>query len=170
MLEKMDFDIGTLFYIVVTIIAVLAGVFGKKKKAPGGSATGQGTANRKGFFSSLEEQFNSIVEENKPEEREYAEDYQVETIKHDEPQPVESEQEQGFSSESVFNHFEGVYDPNAEDNKLLMDKEGIASTQAPLEVLDLDGEQGYSDYFEIVEAFDLESAVIYSAIINRKEF
>ncbi len=50
----MDFDIGNILYIVITIVAVAVGLLGKKKKpAEGGSGAPKGNA-RPGFMENLE--------------------------------------------------------------------------------------------------------------------
>ena len=54
----MEFEIGNLFYIVITMVAIIVGLLGKKKK-PAGQGTGEteGRA-RPGFMENLEKAFN----------------------------------------------------------------------------------------------------------------
>ena len=44
-----------------------------------------------------------------------------------------------------------------------------ANITEPLEVLDLDDEEG-TDYFEVVKDFNAATAVVYSTIINRLDY
>ncbi len=51
----MDFEIGNLFYIVITIVAVVVGLLGKKKKPAGQGTSETGGEKRPGFLENLEE-------------------------------------------------------------------------------------------------------------------
>lgn len=175
----MEFDIGTLIYIIITIIAVVAGALGRKKKPqqttpsdnePAGESTGSG-----GFFGKLGEQFEGFIEEAK-------EATQFNTQKEPEPEPVQVESEKAYESildqynfthddnNSDYADFEGVFDPDSDENKPLIEAEATRSTESPtIEIIDIDKQEN-PDYFEIVQDFDLGTAVVYSTIINRKEY
>ena len=167
----MEFDIGTLLYIVVTIVAIIAGVSGKKKK-PAAPQEGSGESSGEGFFDRLEQQLSGFTGEE--EEAGLAERVEAESereIWHEEDEvsfreTVEAERE---SSREKPGRFEGVYNPEMQENLDLIRAEAERSTEA-IEVLDLDDTGDHPDYFEIVKDFDLGTAVIYSAIINRREY
>ena len=172
----MEFDFGTILYILVTIIAIIAGVAGKKKKPasrPEGAESPEAESGE-GFFDRLERQFSEFGEETRQEtgeEEGAARETQPDPVVY---QPVEEASERinnnRDDSRSSETHFEGLYDPEKQDNVDIMRSEAEQSGEA-LEVVDLeDDEEGGTDYFEIVKDFDLRTAVIYSAIINRREY
>ena len=172
----MEFDFGTILYILVTIIAIIAGVAGKKKKPasrPEGAESPE-TESGEGFFDRLERQFSEFGEETRQEtgeEEGTGQETQPDAVVY---QPVEEASERinnnRDDSRSSEAHFEGLYDPEKQDNVDIMRSEAEQSGEA-LKVVDLeDEEEGGTDYFEIVKDFDLRTAVIYSAIINRREY
>ena len=72
--------------------------------------------------------------------------------------------------DGFYAEYEGVYDPDAQANLDLMEAEAVRTTDPDaIEVIDVE-ELPQADYFEIVKDFDLGTAVIYSTIINRKEY
>ncbi len=173
----MEFDFGTILYILVTIIAIIAGVAGKKKKPASRPEVAESpeTEAGEGFFDRLERQFSDFGEETRREtgeEEGAGQETQPDAVVY---QPVEEASERINSgkdddSRSSEAHFEGLYDPEKQDNVDIMRSEAEQSGEA-LEVVDLEGdEDGGTDYFEIVKDFDLRTAVIYSAIINRREY
>ncbi len=173
----MEFDFGTILYILITIIAIIAGVAGKKKKPASRpeSAESPDSESGDGFFDRLERQFSEFGEETRQqarEEEETREEAQPDAVVY---QPVEEASERINSgkeedSRSSEAHFEGLYDPEKQENVDIMRSEAEQSGEA-LEVVDLEDEaEGGADYFEIVKDFDLGTAVIYSAIINRREY
>ena len=175
----MEFDIGTLFYILITIIAIVASVLGKKKKPVDGEPDSDEASGPFGFFSKLEEQISGMVDDTKEEVQPVAE----EVIAADEPDNYRIQQEQGgydwqlasFDGDSAtsgnyYNEFEGFYDADKKENLDSIIKEAEKSTsEQNLEVIDMDDITN-PDYFEIAKGFDLGTAVIYSTIINRKEY
>lgn len=173
----MEFDFGTILYILITIIAIIAGVAGKKKKPasrPEGAESPE-TESGEGFFDRLERQFSEFGEETRQEAGE-AEGARHETQSDSVVyQPVEEASERINSgtdddSRSSEAHFKGLYDPEKQENVDIMRSEAEQSGEA-LEVVDLeDDEDDGADYFEIIKDFDLGTAVIYSAIINRREY
>lgn len=147
----MEFDIGNILYIVITIVAVIVGLLGKKKK-PAGQGTGESQENsRPGFLENLEKVFNMTQpepvvvelqdhEEDIPEEEESVDNYPVRLI--DQPQQSQDQGIYSFETDSL--------------------------TES-LDVLQLEDDQAV-DYFEIIKDFDAGTAIVYSAIINRVEY
>lgn len=181
----MEFDIGTLIYILVTIIAIVAGVAGKKKN-PAGNSAPSGEGSSKGFFDKLEEQLGGFVDEARDTVGSVTDEFKS-AVSGNEPamqeeaaredvvsQEYDYSQEQDYSSEvyqSEYNAFEGIYDPGQQESIEQVTSEAIRSTNEGdmMQVLEVD-EPEYADYFEVVKEFDLGTAVVYSAIINRKEY
>ena len=175
----MEFDIGTLFYILITIIVIIASVLGKKKKPVDGQPSSDEESGPFGFFNKLEEQIGGLVDETKDEVQPVAE----EAISAEKPDINRIQQDQGgydwqsvsFDGDSAtsgnyYNEFEGFYDADKKENLESIIKEIEKSTSdEDIEVIDMDNISN-PDYFEIVKDFDLGSAVIYSTIINRKEY
>lgn len=160
----MEFDVGNLFYIVITIVVIIVGLLGKKKK-PAGQGTGEsGSESRPGFFENLEKAFN-MGQENQ---------MVVDLQDHEEDIPVEEKVElpaSSLSSEAggLMEEYERMLSSRKEDipgGILLTDADMITE---PLEVIDLDDEEG-TNYFEVVKDFDAGTAVVYSAIINRVDY
>ena len=160
----MEFEVGNLFYIVITIVAIIVGLLGKKKK-PAGQGTGKpGSESRPGFFENLEKAFNMGQEDQMV----------VDLEDHEEDITVEEKVEVATST------------PSSEAGGLLEEYERLLATRMkeipggmlltetdmstePLEVIDLDNERG-TNYFEVVKDFDAGTAVVYSAIINRVDY
>lgn len=185
-IEKMDFDIGSLLYIIITIIAVIAGIAGKKKKkpAPGAAAEEafaedevQTESTKGGFFGKLEAQFESFAEEAKRKVNDLQENPVVvennDIVENDYFDNLNAEHEKGIEakSEIVSNMaaYEGIFSPDDEQNDPLMESEGISMTDT-LEMIHLSEDQTRSfEDLQILEEFDARTAIIYSAIINRLE-
>lgn len=154
----MDFDIGNILYVVITLVAIIVSLMGKKKK-PGGKES------KPGFLENLDKML-----------RMGQEDPSLRTLRDFEPDRAEES-----DSEFVPEVSEVVNEPLSlmEEYELLlknrggslveaMDYEGESATK-PLEVVDLDDEEG-TNYFNIIRDFDAGTAVIYSAIINRVDY
>lgn len=175
----MEFDIGTLIYIIITIIAIVAGVAGKKKN-PAGSTGDSDEGGSKSFFDKLEEQIIGFADEVKEETRSVAEEIKEPFT---EEKPVmerkvaaddRREQDKIYwqnSIESAYDEYAGIYDPDQQEELEQITEAAIRSTEdgGALQVEELD-EQDHPDYLSIINDFDLGSAVIYSTIINRKEY
>jgi|GEM_PF-2896916 len=175
----MEFDIGTLIYIVITIIAIVAGVAGQKKK-PAGSSDGTGEGGSKSFFDKLEEQLTGFADEAKETAGSFAEEVKSPFMEDQpvmQPEPATDdrrEQDQAYwqnNIESAYDEYAGIYDPDQQDELEQISEEAIRSTDESevLHVEELD-ESEHPDYYEIVSEFDLGTAVVYSTIINRKEY
>lgn len=137
----MDFDIGNLIYIIAMLVAVLVGIFGKKKKS--------GTGNKGNIFEKLGKElegFAGVNQQDAPGTLDY--------------ETVEEEKEE---------ENEGILNPELQKHRGLIQTEGIRTTDSP-GVFELEQEEEGQDFFEIIRDFDLGTAVIYSAIINRIEY
>ncbi len=171
----MDFDIGTLIYIIITIVAIVAGAMGNKKKPAKGNSGSSGS-----FFDKLEEQIGGFVDETKESVRSvtdelgFSEDENEEEAAADyswNDESTEAFREEDDQAEFAYSDFEGVYNPEKEKNLDLIEQEAVRATDGSesLEVIEME-DNSYPDYFEIVSDFDLGTAVVYSTIINRIEY
>ena len=163
----MEFDIGTILYIIITLVAVLIGVLGKKKKpAEGGSGTPAGES-RPSFMENLERVLTQGQEQPQITDlRSYEEDLPAEGYLAEEPQ--EEVQPMANPGMTLMQEYERIVREGRESDPDLMMAEGGVVSET-LEVIDLDDETG-TDYFEIVRDFDAGTAVVYSAIINRIDY
>ena len=159
----MDFEIGNLFYIVITVVAIIIGLLGKKKKQAGqGTGETEGKS-QPGFLENLEKAFN-VGQENQL----------VDLRDHEEDLPVE---EEGMApTQAPITETGGILD---EYERMLGRKNDIAEggiilseadiLTEPLKVIHLKEEEG-TDFFEVIKDFDAGTAVVYSAIINRVDY
>lgn len=179
---KMDFDIGTLIYIIITIVAIAAGAFGKKKKPVSKPFVEGEESESKGFFGKLEEQFGGFIEEAKgsvqnitsefiPEEKELVEEPLVQSDYKGYESLLDKYTNGIPADDSPLQEFEGLFDSDEEENEDLISSEAIRSNEDGqiMEVIDTDP-NSYVDYDQMIRNFDLGSAVIYSSIINREEY
>ena len=163
----MEFDIGTILYIVITLVAVLVGVLGKKKKpAEGAPGTTQGEA-RTSFMENLERVLTQGQEPAQVRDlQDYEADLPAEEYVSDEL--MEEPLPENRRSESLMDQYEEIMRRNTGSDTDPMVSE-VGEMEEVLEVIDLD--KGYgTDYFEIVRDFDAGTAVVYSAIINRLDY
>lgn len=163
----MEFDIGTILYIVITLVAVLVGVLGKKKKpAEGAPGTTQGEA-RTSFMENLERVLTQGQEQAQVRDlQDYEADLPAEEYVSDEL--VEEPLAETRRSGSLMDQYEEIMRRKTGSDADPMVSEG-GKMEEVLEVIDLDEEYG-TDYFEIVRDFDAGTAVVYSAIINRLDY
>ena len=162
----MDFDFGNLIYIIATLVAILVGVLGKKKKPAQGASPGDSGQTGKGnIFDLLGKEFEGYMESNRDTQAPEYEDSQEYGYSDgmEESVPVAEAVPEVYRS-----YNEGNYNPEAQVNRELIQSEGGSSTDA-IQVIDLDEDEG-QDYFDVVKDFNLESAIIYSAVINRNEY
>ena len=152
----MDFEIGNLLYIVITLVAVIVGVLGKKKKpADGGSGAPGESAARPGFLENLERVLQMGQEQ--PEIKDLQE-FEAD-LPDEEVLTVEESLSDLRNRPSIMDEYDRIMNRSNEGE--LMDD--------AMEVLDLEGTQG-NNYFEIVRDFDAGTAVVYSTIINRLDY
>ena len=163
----MDFDIGNILYVVITLVAIIAGLLGKKKKPANKSPKETDGEARPGFLENIERILRAGQE-----------NPQVTDLQAYEEDIIFEESEGSLNSELVtetvvpsksilddydriMNSMDGVsYDTSFADG----DQPGET-----MELGDMDHE-GEANYFEIVEHFDARTAVVYSAIINRLDY
>ena len=157
----MDFDIGNILYVVITLVAIIASLLGKKKKQPGKNA-------KPGFFENLEQVLKMGQE-----------DPAVMNLQSEEPDLHAEGEDSDYEYVSEESGSANEAPSLVEDyNKMLHDRaimsfeeiptEGV-STLNPMEVVDLE-EADDPDYFDIIKDFDAGTAVVYSAIINRPDY
>ena len=169
--RKMDFEIGNILYIVITLVAVIIGLLGKKKKpAKGGSGGPEGSA-RPGFLENLERVLQMGQEPAEITElQEFEADLPVE-----EPvaEPVAAEAVDDFfldirNRPSIMDEYDRIMNRgNDGELDIMMDGDEFASDA--VELFELDEIPG-TNYFEIVKDFDAGTAVVYSTIINRLDY
>lgn len=163
----MDFDIGNILYIVITLVAVMIGLLGKKKKPAEGSSEAPGSEARSGFMENLERVLTLGQEQAQIKDlQDFEADLPVEEYATEEPvAEVQTEVRTGLS---LMEEYEQIMRQRRASNPDLLMEDGGALSET-LEVIDLDEETG-TDYFEIVRDFDAGTAVVYSAIINRLDY
>jgi len=166
----MDFDFGNIIYIIATLIAVFAGLFGNKKKKPGrgGSpeAAEDGDAAQPGVLENLERFLSAgQAEPEVVELPDYEDDIPAEEV---EPAFSESAASPNASS-GILADYERLMSQKSEaEMEAMLEEEENKLDQ--LEVIDLEESGQGSNYFEILENFDAGRAVIYAAIINRIDY
>ena len=160
----MDFDIGNILYIVITLVAVIIGLLGKKKKQADGGSGAPGSESRPGFMENLERVLQMGQEEQEVRDlQDFEEDLPAEV---EEPAPaVEASMNDMMNRPSIMDDYERIMNRNKDGDLNLMQGEDEHMNEV-LELIDLDETTG-TDYFEIVKDFDAGTAVVYSAIINR---
>ena len=170
----MDFDIGNILYLLVTLVVVIVGLLGRKKKTgrkpvPGGGNKGQA---KPSFMENLEKVLTmgqevpvvTEIPENEPDIllEEVVTEAEAGPAK-GEPVPYGAGMKSALMEE--YNRITGGIAEAARD--LTHTETDIISE--PIEVIQLDEKEG-TDYFEIVKDFDAGTAVVYSAIINRVDY
>lgn len=164
----MDFDIGNILYIVITLVAVIIGLLGKKKKpAEGGSGTPQREA-RPGFMESLERVLTMGQEQHEVQNlQDFEEDIPVEEELVEE-RVAEAAGGDMRNRPRIMEEYDRIMNrsTDGEMDLILLEED---SAIGPLEVLELEELPG-NDYFEIVQDFDAGTAIVYSTIINRLDY
>jgi hypothetical protein len=163
----MDFDIGNILYIVITIVAVAVGLLRKKKKpAGGGSGASEGSA-RPGFFENLERVLQMGQEPAEPTElQEFEADLPVEeTVA---AEAVDDPFIDVRHRPTIMEDYDRIMNSGKDGELDFMLDDGELAAEAE-EVLDLNEESG-TNYFEIVRDFDARTAIVYSTIINRLDY
>ncbi|MCK5693351.1 MAG: hypothetical protein KAI08_10885 [Bacteroidales bacterium] len=163
----MDFDIGNIFYIVITLVAVIIGVLGKKKKpAKGGSGAPEGSA-RPGFLENLERVLQMGQEPAEITElQEFEADLPVEeTVV---AEAVADPFLDVRNKPSIMDEYDRIMN-RGNDGELDIMMDGDEFGSDAVGVVELDEIPG-TNYFEIVKDFDAGTAVVYSTIINRLDY
>jgi hypothetical protein len=166
---RMDFDIGNILYVVITLVAVVIGLLGKKKKP---SSTGKGQASgdfRGGFMENLERIMNAAQEEPRMDTIEHFEtDLPDEGSLPDTFEPVAVPVMAADQPQTFLQEYQAILDRMGARGLESIMFEGERSTK-PIEVIEIDQEEG-TDYLGIIQDFDAGAAVVYSAIINRIDY
>lgn len=136
-----DFDFGNIIYLIATIVAVIVGILGKKKKPP-------------------------VVEDSEDSELMEMEDQELELAP--EVFEIQEEAERVSYKGSLMEEYEKLLAEKGMSVEHDMLSEADMATEN-LELIVLDDEEG-GDYFEIIDNFDAAKAVVYSAIINRVDY
>ena len=163
----MDFDISNILYIVITLVAVIVGVLGKKKKpAEGGSNAPEGAA-RPSFMENLERVLQMGQEQTGVTElQDFEEDLPAEEVL---TVPVEEQSTDDLRSRpSIMDEYDRIMH-RTNDGEWDSMLDGDVFSSDALELTELDELEG-TDYFEIVRDFDAGTAVVYSTIINRLDY
>ena len=160
----MDFEIGNILYIVITLVAVIVGVLGKKKKPANGGSSAPESGARPGFMENLERVLQMGQEPAEITElQNFEEDVPVEELV-----PVHTAEE-SFDDirnrPSIMDEYDRIMN-RSKDGEFVMEDGELSEA---LDMIDLDEMQG-TDYFEIVREFDAGTAVVYSTIINRLDY
>ena len=165
----MDFDIGNILYVVITLVAITAGLLRKKKKPANQSPKETDDEAQPGFLENIERILRMGQENPQVTDLQgYEEDIAFEESESAVSLNSELVTETVVPSKSILddydrimNSMDGVsYDTSFADG----DQPGES-----MEIGDMDHE-GEVNYFEIVEEFDARTAVVYSAIINRLDY
>ncbi len=159
----MDFDIGNILYIVITIVAVVVGLLGKKKKPAGGGSGTTEKQTRPGFLENLERVLQMGQEETGIK---HLQDFE-EDIPFEEDVPLEVAPEL-LNAPNILDEYERIMNSPTDGAFELISSEGHSMTEN-VEEFDMDNESG-PDYFEIVKDFDAATAIVYSTIINRLDY
>ena len=166
----MDFDIGNILYVVITLVAIAAGLLRKKKKPANQSPKETDDEAQPGFLENIERILRMGQENPQVTDLQgYEED-----IAYEESRPVVSPNSEVATKtvvpsksilddyDRIMNSMDGVeYDTSFTDGDHHLDES--------LEVIDMDQERE-TNYFEIVQDFDAGTAIVYSAIINRLDY
>jgi hypothetical protein len=163
----MDFDIGNILYIVITLVAVIIGLLGKKKKPAGQGEGAEGGEARPGFMENLERALR-MGQEN-PEVADlqsFEEDLPAEEM-------VDSKAEsdtryEPMKAPSIMDDYERIMQNRQEDDQDDFFT-GEGDMDQVLEVIELDRESG-TGFLDMVQEFDAKTAIVYSAIINRLDY
>jgi uncharacterized protein YdiU (UPF0061 family) len=164
----MDFDIGNILYIIITLVALSLGLLGKKKKKPvDGTSETRESESQPGFLENLERTLSRLGQDDREimDLREYEPDLPPEDSEDEEiveivPEPA--------SASSWMDNYEQIL-KRMEDREADPDLMKMESTSKPIEVIELEKEEAV-DYFKVVQNFDAGTAIVYSAIINRLDY
>jgi len=162
----MDFDIGNILYVVITLVAIIAGLLGKKKKPANQSPSETEKEAQPGFLENLERMLRMGQENPQVTDlQNYEED-----IAFDETGSLASSKsevviETAAPSRSILDDYDRIMNSMGKDTIFGDGDHPVES----LELVDLD-QEGEANYFEIVKDFDAGTAVVYAAIINRLDY
>lgn len=152
-------------YIVITLVVVIVGLMGKKKK-PAGQGTGESEGQpRPGFLENLEKAFNMVQPDPAVVD---LQDHEVDILAEEEfADPAPEPRSEPLTLMEEYNRMVEERQGNKGQSHIssMVDSQSKAPGVVEFDVVD----EG-TDYFEIVKDFDAGTAVVYSAIINRIEY
>ncbi len=166
----MDFDIGNILYIVITLVVVIVGLMGKKKKPAQGSGGESSSQPAPGFLENLERAFNMGKEEQAVMDlRDYEEDIPFED------EVVEETPVQVPEAMTLMQEYELMMERRKESVEWSSIHTRVDNMGGPMEIIDIDEEKGADyeaaiDYLQLGKNFDAGKAVIYASIINRIDY
>ena len=164
----MDFDIGNILYIVITLVAVIVGVMGKKKKKQGeGGSSAPESGARPGFMENLERILQMGQEPVEVAElQEFEADLPVEeTVA---AEVVDDLYVDIRHRPTIMEEYDRIMGRGKDGELDFMLDDGELAADAAV-VHDLNEESG-TNYFEIIRDFDARTAIVYSTIINRLDY
>ena len=133
----MDFDIGNILYIVITLVAVIIGLLGKKKKPAEGSSGAPQSEDRPGFMESLERVLTMGQEQHEVQNlQDFEEDIPVEEELVEERVAVEAEGDMR-NRPGIMEEYDRIMNRSTDGEMELIMLEGEGAIE-PLEVLELD--------------------------------
>jgi hypothetical protein len=188
---SLDFDIGNLAYIIIMLVIVIAGAFGKKKKPVQkiqSAVEPEETANPFMAEDILERKLKEFLSGyNQPAKESSSETVFKEDLPAEEELDVPVTIESPYISPEVYSggtKLDDIISPYDNNNKVLDEigkEEGVSNWNYAEEVHIIDeiklseGKELVSvDYnpeiLELLESFDARQGFIYSEIFNRKQF
>jgi hypothetical protein len=166
----MDFDLGNILYVVITLVAIAAGLLGKKKKPANQSPTETGNEAQPGFMENIERILRMGQENPQVNDLQDFED----DIAFEETMPPASLHSEladktVVPSKSILDDYDQIM--NSMDGVVYDTSftNGDRHSEESLELIDMDHEEGIH-YLDIVKDFDAGTAIVYSAIINRLDY
>ena len=161
----MEFDIGNIFYIVITLVVVIFGLLGKKKK-PAGQGSGESEGQpRPGFLQNLEKAFNMAQPDPVVVD---LQDHEVDIL--EEEELVDPTPEPMSEPISLMEEYNRMVEKTRGNKSRGHISPKVDSQTDAIDVIPVDDGDEATDFFEIVKDFDARTAVVYSAIINRIEY
>jgi len=161
----MDFDVSNILYIVITLVAVIIGLLGKKKKPVQGGAGSLGNSAGSGFMANLERVLSMNEGPMMVEEEPFGEELVFEQPKPDEVVSSSNDMKQ---RPSLIEEYSRIMHRDADGEMDLAGMEGDVG-KGSMGIVDLDYVPG-TNFSEMIENFDAGKAVVYSAIINRLDY
>ncbi len=154
----MEFDFGNILYIIVTIVAIVAGLTGKKKKP------GQKKPGGQNLLENLEKALSGNAFEQPVDDLAGEEVVFEEEDSENQPEVMEESASDGLLE--AYEAYLGRQKDEAGTESPDVGAVEVLST-GEIDVLELEES---TDFLEMIEDFDAGAAVVYSSIINRIEY
>ena len=163
----MDFDFGNILYIVITLVAVIVGVLGKKKKPANQGTREEAGDAQPGFMENLERMLRMGQENPQVSDLQSFEEELPEEEEHVAEQGMASQREP-MKAPSIMDDYDRIMQGSGQGDSDLYFTDGENMTE-PMELVDLDRYPGTS-LSDLTKDFDARTAVIYATIINRLDY